>query len=272
MSPDQGQLNQSAPQYTDIPDQQVDQNVEQTPGRLAPEYYPASVPQPEPEVVLLEWLADSRVSQQRSREYYSSLLVVVILISLILFFANQVLLIFVVWSFLFITYVLGMVKAETVHNMMTNYGIRYRDTQYYWDEMVRFWIMDNHGTTEIHIETPRMLGGQMILLPSSSASPIAVGPEEIIDLLQRYVPYEQPIPSQIDRWIRWLEDKFPLDSPQGDEPAASAPVPPTTAEPVVPTPPEQVPPVQSPPVPEQPSVTASAPPQEPPPSTPPFAR
>lgn len=232
MSPDQSQ-------FGPLPAQEFDQHVpgneamqseqqqlaqqaqyDQMSGRLAPENYPASVPQPEAEVVLLEWLADSRVSQQRSREYYSSLLVVVILVSLILFFANQVLLIFVVWSFLFITYVLGMVKAETIHNMITNYGIRYRNTLYFWQEMQRFWVMDNHGRTEIHIEIPRMLGGQMILLSSNPGSPIQVDGEEIVDLLQRYVPYEQPIPSQIDKWLRWFEEKFPLESSASEDVSA----------------------------------------------------
>lgn len=168
--------------------------------------------QPEPEYLLLEWLADSRVARKRSREYYSSLAVIVLLLSLILFFANQVLLIFVLVSFLFVTYVLASVKPDTVHNMITSYGIRYRDKLYFWEQMGRFWVTEHGGKAQVHIEAPAFLSSQIVLLPSNSASPIKVTIEDMVTILGSYLPYEEPNPTQIDRWVQWLEEKFPLEA------------------------------------------------------------
>lgn len=175
----------------------------------------AGIPQPEPEYLIVDWHADSRVTRQRSKEYYSSLAVIVLLLSLILFFANQVVLIFVLLSFLFISYVLASVKAETIQHMITTYGIRYRGQLYYWDQMSRFWVRNNHGTYEVHVEIPHLWFNEIILLPANSSSAVPLTVEDLIDLLGRYLPYEEPIPTQFDHWVQWLEEKFPLEKEEG---------------------------------------------------------
>lgn len=168
--------------------------------------------QPQPEYLLLEWVADSRVSQKRSKEYYSSLAVIVLLISLILFFAGQTLLIFVVWAFLFVSYVLASVKAEKVAHQVTTYGIRYRSEKLiYWEQLGRFWLRENHGHVEVHIEAPSIFGNELILLASENTAATDVKVQDIIDVFSRYLVYEEPIPSQLDRWVMWLQEKFPLE-------------------------------------------------------------
>lgn len=180
---------------------------------MSPEQQEFYLPnQPEPEYLFVEWLADSRISQKRSKEYYSSLAVIVLLLSLILFFANQVLLIFVLVSFLFVTYVLASVKPETVRNALTTYGVRYRDRLFYWEQLGRFWISEHRGQVQLHIEAPApMLSNQIILLPSNAASPTPVTMEDMVSIIGRYLPYEEPTPTQIDRWVNWIEEKFPLE-------------------------------------------------------------
>lgn len=186
------------------------------PGQPAPVYY-----QPAPEQLLLQWIADSRVSQKHSREYYSSLAVIVLLISLILFFAGQVLLIFVLLSFLFISYVLATVKAEQVTLQVTTYGIRYNGKLYYWYQLGRFWVRKNKGIEEVHIEAPVFLGSELILLPANEQSPSAVTADDVSEILSRFLVYEEPLPSQIDNWIQWLEEKFPLEGKRQQKPPRS---------------------------------------------------
>lgn len=172
----------------------------------APVYY-----QPAPEQLLLEWMADSRVYRKRSKEYYSSLAVIVLLISLILFFMGQILLIFVLLSFLFISYVLATVRPETIGIQLTSYGVRYNRKLYYWGELGRFWIRQNHGIPEVHIEAPVFLGSELILLASNEKSSNAVSADDIAEMMSRFLVYEEPLPSQIDKWVQWLEEKFPLE-------------------------------------------------------------
>ncbi len=168
--------------------------------------------QPQPEYLMAEWQADSRVTTVRSRQYYSSLAVIVLLASLILFFAGQTLLIFVLLAFLFISYVLSSIRAEQVVHQVTTYGIRYRaEKLYYWEQLGRFWVRNNRGQLEVHIEAPTHFGNELILLPSPEQGEEAVTAQDLVDILSRYLIYEEPIPSQMDRWVMWLQDKFPLE-------------------------------------------------------------
>lgn len=174
---------------------------------------PGNLPTPlEPEYLLLQWTADSRVVHKRSNEYYSSLAVIVLLISLILFFAGQILLIVVLVAFLFLAYVLASVKAERVLNQVTTYGVRIRGELHPWDRIVRFWLEINRGITEVHVETPTFLSGEIILLVDPVKDPQAdMTIEDITTVLSMYVPESRPRPSFVTRWSRWLEEKFPLD-------------------------------------------------------------
>lgn len=167
--------------------------------------------QPQPEYLMAEWIADSRVHRPRTREYYSSLAVIVLLLSLILFFAGQTLLIFVLLAFLFVSFVLASTKPIAVVNQLTTYGIRYQGKLYYWSQLGRFWVRDNHGTAEIHVEAPTFIGNELILLPSNSQSPVLVTADDISEVLRLYLVNEAPPMTQVDRWVRWLEDKFPLE-------------------------------------------------------------
>lgn len=205
----QGMLTGSAPEAGQ---KVVDQPVNSIPTAATIDPNLVAVPvQPQPEYLLGEWIADSRVYRPRSREYYSSLAVIVLLLSLILFFAGQTLLIFVLLAFLFVSFVLASTKPIPVVNRITTYGIHYQGKLYYWNQLGRFWLRDNHGVMEIHIEAPTFIGNELILLPSNQQSPVPVSAEEVAEVLRLYLVNEAPPMTQIDRWVRWLEEKFPLE-------------------------------------------------------------
>ncbi len=179
---------------------------------FAESFLPSGIAQPQPEYLIFEWIADSRVHRPRTREYYSSVAVIVMLVSLILFFAGQTLLIFVILAFLFITYVLASTKPISMLNQVTTFGIRYQGRLYYWNQLGRFWLRDNHGVPEIHIEAPNFFGNELILLESNAHSPVRVTSDDLVSILRLYLVNELPPMSQIDRWVHWLEEKFPLES------------------------------------------------------------
>lgn len=168
--------------------------------------------QPEPEYLIAEWIADSRVYRPRSREYYSSLAVIVLLLSLILFFAGQTLLIFVLLAFLFVSFVLASTKPIPMVHQVTTYGVRYQGKLYFWGQLGRFWIRDNRGIPELHIEAPTFIGKELILLGSNAQSPTEVDIIELAEVFRLYLVNDAPAMTQVDKWVHWLEDKFPLES------------------------------------------------------------
>jgi predicted DNA-binding transcriptional regulator len=82
------------------------------------------VSQPEPEKDLYSWTAPSRPFKKRNREFYTTIATLVILLSVILLFAKEFLLIGVILSFGFVSYVLATVPPGKVSHRLTNKGIR----------------------------------------------------------------------------------------------------------------------------------------------------
>lgn len=198
------------------PDQQPDQTADQFDQSGLQPGVDDLLPGPEPEYLLLEWVADSRYVRPRTRQYYSSILVLGILFSILFFAANQIALIVLLWALVFLSYVLARVKPEPIGIQITTYGIRYQEQLIFWDEMSRFWVKEIHGFYQVHVEVPSKIFRQLVLLPSNTFSATQVTVDDIIDLLGRVVPYEEPIPNRFDLWVQWLERKFPLESEQAE--------------------------------------------------------
>ncbi len=154
----------------------------------------------------LSWDAPSRPYKKRDREFYTTIGVIVFLVSLILFFAGQFLFIAVVVSLAFVAYVINTVPPETVRNSITSFGIHNGETLYYWEELGRFWFSKQYGQNLLHIETARAFPGVLVLLIQDLLE------DDLKKVLLKYTVFEKPKDTQLDKWAKWLTEKFPLDS------------------------------------------------------------
>lgn len=159
---------------------------------------------PMPEEILLEWIAPSRPFRKPKRSFFVNVTVIGILIALILFFANQFLVVAVVFAVVFLVYVLYSIPPGDVRHSLTTYGIRNEDQLYYWEELGRFWITESKGQNVLNIEVGRFPNRLSMLLGDIPADDMTIILSEV--LLNEYPPL-----TPIEKWGEWLKQKVPLD-------------------------------------------------------------
>lgn len=164
------------------------------------------VSQPEAERELYAWVAPSRLYKKRNREFYTTVGALVFLISIILLFAKEFLLIGVIFSLGFVSYVLASIKPEQVTHQLTNKGIRTSGKLYFWPTMSRFWWEDKWKQTLLHLLLPGQYPGSVILLLGDGNK------KQIEEITSRYLVKEKPAPTWIDNASKWLQEKVPLES------------------------------------------------------------
>ncbi len=160
---------------------------------------------PQPEQLLIEWIAPNRPFKKRPQKYYVTIGMILFLIALILFFAGQLILIAVGIAAVFLVYVLSAIPPEMVKNQITTYGIHTDNQMYYWDEMgTRFWYKMRHHQEVVHIEVNRFPHHLTLLLGD-------LPEEKLTEVLSQVLLNEEPLPTGFDKAAAWLQDKIQLD-------------------------------------------------------------
>lgn len=164
------------------------------------------VNQPEPEKNLYTWQAPARLYKKRTREFYSTVAALVILLSIILLFAKELLLIAVIGSFGFVSYVLASVEPESIEHTLTNRGLRTHHKLYRFQEISRYWWEEKWHQHLLHIETPGQFPNKVLLLLGEGDK------NKIEDIIGTYVIMDKPEPTWLDRAANWLQEKVPLEA------------------------------------------------------------
>lgn len=167
--------------------------------RVAPGMY-----KPVPEVIIFEWMALSRPFKKRNRQFFVTVLVIALLVSLILFFSGQVLPIAMVFSVVFLNYVLSVIPPQEIRHTITTFGVNVEGNLYYWQELGRFWFDTKYGSTLLFIEVARFPGRITLVIPKEKK-------EAIQEVLTEVLLHQKPPLSTFEKIAQWLQEKFPLE-------------------------------------------------------------
>ncbi|MFZ5376780.1 MAG: hypothetical protein ACOZAN_03910 [Patescibacteria group bacterium] len=168
--------------------------------RIAPGLY-----KPIPEQELFAWEAPSRPFKKRNRKFFVNITVIAALLSMIFVFIGQILPVAVVFSVVFLVYILSVIPPQMVEVKITNYGIRVEDVLYYWEEMGNFWLEEKYGQNMLFIEIGRFPGRLSLMLGETS-------PELITELLSEVLLNKRPELTAFEKGAKWLQEKFPLEA------------------------------------------------------------
>lgn len=198
---DQAQpATQAQPTTTGAKDHPVpNKRFELKQSRVAPGLY-----KPIPEETIYAWRAASRPFKPRNRRFFTTMIVIALLISLILFFAGQFLPIAVVISVVFLSYVLAVIPPGDASYKVTNHGIKIEESQYYWEEMGRFWFDEKNNAKILLIEIARFPGRLTMVINDENKKPLTLILSEV--LLQ-----QKPTLTPYEKAADWLQEKIPLD-------------------------------------------------------------
>jgi len=155
---------------------------------------------------LLAWKGQTRPFKKRSREYFSTLAAIAFLVVVILLFIKEWFLIGVVIALSFLAYVLSTVPPEKVVYKLTTWGVEVSSRKYRWEDLRRFWFSRKWDCYVLHLETlvafPRHL--QLVFKEEGKK-------REIKEIIAKYLVFEKPEPTYLDKAADWLQKKIPLD-------------------------------------------------------------
>lgn len=161
---------------------------------------------PEKTKVLLRWKAPARPFKNRDREYYTTIGAIVFLLVVILFFLKEWLLIAVLISLGFVSYVLASVPPEEVEHEILNKGVKTGGKLYVWEKLVRFWFSKKWGRRILEIEVKQGFPGRLMMLINEEDR------KRVEEIVGKYINYDKPEAVWGDKAAKWLTKKIPLEN------------------------------------------------------------
>ena len=167
---------------------------------------PGSQPQVEQEKVLLAWVAKSRPFRKGDFQSRQVLIVLGVLVAMVLVFAGEWMLLAVLAAGAFYYYATNHIPPGDAEYQITNLGIRAYGRLFAWWEFRRWWWAEKWTTKLIGLDLQTGVMGQ-IFIPLGE-----VKPEEVEKVMNKYVFYEKPQETMMDRASKWMVEKFPLEN------------------------------------------------------------
>lgn len=157
---------------------------------------------------LLSWEAPSRPYRKKDRSYYTTIIILTIFSGLAVFFWLQsILLIGVISSLAFVTYVLAFVPPHNITYRISTQGITIGEDFYFWHFLDAFWFKEKDGSKVLHIQTRLRFPAQLMLVMGDQNE------EKVKKTIAKFLPFvEVPYKSWMEKWTESLQKHFPLEN------------------------------------------------------------
>jgi hypothetical protein len=159
------------------------------------------------EQILYRWVGLERPHKERSRDFYSTVLVLAVLVGIIFFFIEGIMLVLLTIAVVFFIFALSKTKPREVEHVVTSKGIVSVGQKYYWNELLFFWVEEKWGYTLISFVTTRRWPVQLVMVMPDDEKEVT----KLREIVGEYLEYQKPEDTRLDRMIKWLQEKVPLE-------------------------------------------------------------
>jgi hypothetical protein len=156
----------------------------------------------EPERDLVTWTAPARPFRRRTRQFYVTTFAIAGIASLVLFLAEGIMPVILIISLVFLYYVLSTVKPENIEYKVTNKGIKIAGSEISWSNITKFWI-STVAENELLIIGTLSIPGKIEIVINGGIK------EQLKREISAYVPFEEMMPSSLDKVTNWFSKKLP---------------------------------------------------------------
>src|SRR5689334_16266912 len=111
----------------------------------------------------LEWKSAGRPYKEHGREYFINGFLIMMAIEIILWFFGQYLLMFLVFSLVFLAFAFASVPPRHFTYRVTSEGVQIEKDFFIWDELYDFYFYKHHGKETLYITTRAFFPGALIL-------------------------------------------------------------------------------------------------------------
>lgn len=155
---------------------------------------------------LLAWTGPGRPFRKRGRQFFLTSILITLLVEILLFLFSQYLLMLVVLSLLFLSFVLATVAPKDFHYRISTEGITVEDHSYLWIELYDFYFKKRENTDVLHVRTKAFIPGELTLTLGD------LNREHIKSILLPYLPYRETVKATfMEKSGDWLAKNFPLE-------------------------------------------------------------
>jgi len=155
---------------------------------------------------LLTWKAPVRPFKRRDKEFWTTAGSIAFLLAVILFFIKEWVLIIVIIAIMFVYYVLSTVQPEEIEHSITSRGIRFAGKDYPWETLGQFWFTEKFGEKILNVQTLMMYPGRLQMLLGKTSE------KQVTEILKKYLLYETPEPTVIEKTTDWFSKKVPIET------------------------------------------------------------
>ena len=158
------------------------------------------------EKFLFSWEAAERAYQKRDRDFWITAVAILVLVSIILLFIKEFFLVIVLFSVLFLYYVLSTVPPDKISHKISNRGIYFGEVRYPWELLERFWFKQSLSTEVLEFETRLRFPRQITLVIDPKNK------EQIKSIVLKRVPLVESAPNFVDKVTKWFGERLPLEN------------------------------------------------------------
>lgn len=156
------------------------------------------------ELILLEWDAFERPQKKWSKEFYSSVIVMAVLASIIFYFIEGLMPVLVIWALVFMLWAMGRTEPRIEKYALSTWGLKTRDRTYQYENMTSFWFETKWGGRLMRINFNHNPWHIVIVMDKEKE-------DEIKKLMLENTPYQEPPVTVVDKMVKWLGEKVPLE-------------------------------------------------------------
>lgn len=156
---------------------------------------------------LLAWTGPGRPFRKRGKQFFLTAILIALLVEIILFLFSQYLLMLVVASLVFLSFVMAIVAPRDFHYRISSEGITVEDHSYLWFELYDFYFKKRDNIDILHIRTKDFIPGELTMTLGE------IDREHIKTILLHYLPYREVVKATfMEKSGDWLARNFPLES------------------------------------------------------------
>lgn len=153
---------------------------------------------------LIEWDAFERPQKKWGKDFYSTVIVMAILASIIFYFIDGIMPVLVIWSLVFMLWAMSHTEPRKEHYGLTSWGLRTAEGIYRYEDMSAFWLETKWGGRLLRINLRHAPWHIVIVIDSEKENSIR---KNLLD----NVPYQEPPITWLDRVVKWLSEKIPME-------------------------------------------------------------
>ena len=156
------------------------------------------------EKIIFDWTSYERPQKKWSREFYSSVIVMAFLASIILYFIEGIMPILVIWALVFMLWAMSRTEPRLEKYAISTWGLKTKDRIYRFETMNNFWFESKWGGRLMRINLAGAPWHLVIVINSETE-------DKIRKLMLQEVVFQEPPITWVDRLVKWLGDKIPLE-------------------------------------------------------------